>query len=68
MKCWICGNPADTREHIIKQSDIRRLFGRGPYQKGNRLKRMDQNQRTKRPSGGLKKQRERLYSLTLKGI
>ena len=47
MKCWICGNPADTREHIIKQSDIRRLFGRGPYQKGNRLKRMDQNQTRK---------------------
>jgi hypothetical protein len=26
------------------------------------------SERTKRPSGGLKKQRERLYSLTLKGF
>ena len=44
MKCWICNNPANTREHVIKQSDIRRLFGRGPYSKGKRLKRTDQNQ------------------------
>lgn len=43
MKCWICNNPAGTREHVIKQSDIRRLFGRGPYPKGKRLKRTDQN-------------------------
>jgi hypothetical protein len=45
MTCWICNNPADTREHVIKQSDIRRLFGRGPYQKGKRLMRTDPNQR-----------------------
>lgn len=44
MKCWICKKPADTREHVIKQSDIRRLFGRGPYPKGKRLKKIDQNQ------------------------
>jgi len=47
MKCWICNKPADTREHVIKQSDIRRLFGRGPYPKGKRLKRIDQNQSEK---------------------
>jgi hypothetical protein len=47
MKCWICNNPADTREHVIKQSDIRRLFGRGPYPKGKRLKRTDQNRSKK---------------------
>ena len=45
MKCWICNDPADTREHVIKQSDIRRLFGRGPYPKGKRLIRSDPNQR-----------------------
>jgi hypothetical protein len=43
MTCWICNRPANTREHIIKQSDIRRLFGRGPYQKGRRLKKTNQN-------------------------
>ncbi|MFP3983652.1 MAG: hypothetical protein ACLFV2_08195 [Desulfurivibrionaceae bacterium] len=47
MKCWICNDPVDTREHVIKQSDIRRLFGRGPYPKGKRLKRTDQNQTKK---------------------
>ena len=39
--CWICGAAADSREHIIKQSDIRRIFGRGPYPKGSRLVRID---------------------------
>jgi len=43
MNCWICKNSADTREHIIKQSDIRMLFGRGPYKKGERLKKIEQN-------------------------
>ena len=47
MACWICDSLADTREHVIKQSDIRRLFGRGPYPKGNRLKRTDQNKKKK---------------------
>ena len=47
MKCWICNDPAETREHVIKQSDIRRLFGRGPYPKDKRLKRTDQNQTKK---------------------
>jgi len=36
-KCWICGACADTREHINKKSNIVQIFGRGPYQKGNRL-------------------------------
>lgn len=28
MKCWICGvNDADSREHLIKASDVRDLFG-----------------------------------------
>ena len=47
MKCWICNSAADTREHVVKQSDIRRLFGRGPYSKGDRLKRTDQNHKKK---------------------
>jgi len=40
--CWICGAAANTREHTIKQSDIRRLFGTGPYAKGKRLVRTDE--------------------------
>jgi hypothetical protein len=40
--CWICKASADTREHTIKQSDIRRLFGSGPYGKGKRLVRTDE--------------------------
>lgn len=34
MKCWICGiNDADSREHLIKASDIRALFGNISQQK-----------------------------------
>lgn len=34
MKCWICGlNDADSREHLIKASDIRDLFGNISQQK-----------------------------------
>ena len=40
--CWICNAKADTREHTIKQSDIRRLFGPGPYPKGSKLARTDE--------------------------
>ena len=40
--CWVCGAAANTREHTIKQSDIRRLFGPGPYTKGKRLVRADE--------------------------
>jgi hypothetical protein len=27
MQCWICGDDADTGEHMIKGSDLRDLFG-----------------------------------------
>ena len=27
MRCWICGGNADSREHRIKASDLRRVFG-----------------------------------------
>ncbi|MBI5784829.1 MAG: hypothetical protein HZA64_05155 [Rhodocyclales bacterium] len=27
MKCWICGNEADSGEHLIKASDLKSLFG-----------------------------------------
>jgi len=27
MECWICGDIADSREHLIKASDIRGYFG-----------------------------------------
>lgn len=31
--CWWCGtNPADSREHKLKRSDLVRQFGPGPYQ------------------------------------
>lgn len=28
MNCWICGQPADSREHRVKASDIRAVFGK----------------------------------------
>lgn len=32
MICWICNkNEANSREHIIKRSDIKRAYGRGSY-------------------------------------
>lgn len=27
MKCWVCGDKADTSEHTIKKSDLRAIFG-----------------------------------------
>ncbi len=27
QKCWICGNDADSGEHVIKKSDIKYVFG-----------------------------------------
>lgn len=27
MKCWICGNDANSGEHLIKASDLKSLFG-----------------------------------------
>lgn len=32
-KCWICGAKASTREHILKASDLRSLFGGVSQQK-----------------------------------
>jgi hypothetical protein len=31
IKCWICSNEANSKEHIIKKSDLIRAFGIGPY-------------------------------------
>lgn len=33
MKCWICGQEANTGEHLIKASDLREIFGTGVTQK-----------------------------------
>lgn len=27
MKCWICGSDADSREHMLKASDLKAVFG-----------------------------------------
>ena len=27
MKCWICGDDANSGEHMIKASDLKSLFG-----------------------------------------
>ncbi len=36
MICWICNaTEAETKEHIIKKSDITRAFGKGSYSGGN---------------------------------
>lgn len=29
--CWWCGAPADSREHRLKASDLRREYGKPPY-------------------------------------
>ena len=29
--CWLCGDPADSAEHIFKARDLRRLFDRDGY-------------------------------------
>ncbi|MBB1299197.1 hypothetical protein [Pseudoalteromonas sp. SR41-7] len=31
VKCWICPNEANSKEHIIKKSDLIRVYGKGPY-------------------------------------
>lgn len=31
MPCWICGAPANSKEHRLKKSDIVRAYGRGGY-------------------------------------
>jgi hypothetical protein len=35
--CWWCGNPANSREHKFKRTDIERWFGPGPYRDGRTL-------------------------------
>lgn len=35
--CWWCGEPANSREHKFKKTDIERAFGRGPYREGRTL-------------------------------
>jgi len=37
MKCWICGNIADSGEHRIKRSDLIKIHGKGPYKNENSL-------------------------------
>ncbi|MCO6491692.1 MAG: hypothetical protein J5I98_24965 [Phaeodactylibacter sp.] len=32
-KCWWCKNKADSREHIFKRSDLKRIFGNSSYDK-----------------------------------
>jgi hypothetical protein len=31
QKCWICGNAADSREHVIKKTDLVRAYGKGSF-------------------------------------
>lgn len=33
MKCWICGASADSREHLVKASDVRSRFGKASASK-----------------------------------
>jgi hypothetical protein len=35
--CWWCGNPADSREHKYKRSDLAREFGAGPWEQNAAL-------------------------------
>ena len=30
-KCWVCGAPSDSREHIFKRSDLVRRYGKIPF-------------------------------------
>lgn len=36
-QCWVCGLPADSREHRLKRSDLVALHGKGPYPKNSEL-------------------------------
>ena len=31
QQCWICGAPADSREHRLKKADLVRAYGGGPF-------------------------------------
>src|SRR4051812_13683577 len=37
-KCWWCGEPANSREHKLKRSDLVREFGKPPYYGGRVLR------------------------------
>ena len=37
MTCWICGQVTNSKEHIIKKSDLTRIYGNGPYKGDNAL-------------------------------
>lgn len=37
MRCWICGNIADSCEHRIKKSDVTKVHGKGPYKEKQSL-------------------------------
>jgi hypothetical protein len=36
--CWMCGNVADSREHLIKKSDVTAMFGKGSYKNNELIK------------------------------
>ncbi|WP_219628371.1 hypothetical protein, partial [Vibrio parahaemolyticus] len=36
-KCWICSEKAISKEHVIKKSDLVRVFGKGPYKDDNSI-------------------------------
>jgi len=35
LRCWICGEPANSAEHRLKKADLVRAYGRGPYKGGS---------------------------------
>jgi hypothetical protein len=41
-KCWWCGDPADSREHKLKRSDLVREFGGPPYHGNRELRHVSQ--------------------------
>lgn len=52
MHCWICGADGDSREHLIKASDLRGVFGRNVTQKAPLY--IHTSERKNRPVGGIK--------------
>lgn len=52
VTCWICGGKADSREHMIKASDLRSVFGSGISQ-ASPLYLHDERNRN-HPVGGIK--------------
>ena len=45
-KCWWCGARADSREHRLKASDLRREYGKPPYDDLRTLARFSGDQRS----------------------